>query len=64
MKYIKREISSALYNQLKDIKSYIERAQYFDILIEWYCGYGYYGCDVKEENGKYYVYHTIGESCD
>lgn len=27
-------------------------------------GYGYYGCSLREENGKYYLRISIGSSCD
>lgn len=27
-------------------------------------GYGYYGCRLRERDGKYYTVMTIGSSCD
>lgn len=64
MSIIKNEISKELYDKVKNIEKWPERMQYFDIPIEWKCGYGYYGCDVMEQDGKFYVVHTIGSSCD
>ena len=63
MNYIKEEISKEKYDQCKDMR-YGELKKQFDIPIEWECGYGYYGCCVFEKDGKYYVEHTIGSSCD
>lgn len=30
----------------------------------WRWGYGWYGCELAEEDGKYYIYHKIGDTCD
>lgn len=30
----------------------------------WICGYGYYGNRLAAKDGKYYIVHTIGDSCD
>ena len=27
-------------------------------------GYGLYGCSVREEDGKYMCYYSLGDSCD
>lgn len=31
---------------------------------EWIYGYGYYGWQAINLQGKYYLRHTIGSSCD
>ena len=30
----------------------------------WICGYGYYGSRLATKDGKYYLVHSIGSSCD
>lgn len=30
----------------------------------WRWGYGWYGCYLMEEDGKYYIIHKIGDTCD
>ena len=62
MNYVKREIDKELYDKAKD--GNLPADELFDIPDAWKFGYGYYGYGVKEENGKYYVYHTIGSTCD
>ena len=34
------------------------------IPISWECGYGYYGTDLVKKDDKYFIYHTLGSSCD
>lgn len=65
MQYIKEEISKELYDQAKNVP-YPMNKSFFDIPIEWECGYGYYGCAVSYDmdTKKYYAIHTIGSSCD
>lgn len=65
MRYIKKEISKELFDKANEI-GYPGMKELFDIPIEWWCGYGYYGCAVHHDidAGKYFVIHTIGDSCD
>ena len=65
MQYVKEEITKELYDKAKDVP-YPMIKNFFDIPIEWECGYGYYGCAVTHDidNDKYYAIHTIGSSCD
>lgn len=30
----------------------------------WNYGYGWYGCRPMEQDGKFYLLHNIGDSCD
>ena len=34
------------------------------IPIQWSAGYGYYGTDLTTKDGKYYLVHTLGSTCD
>lgn len=65
MQTVREEITKELYNQAKDA-GYPANKKFFDIPIEWECGYGYYGCTViyDEKDDKYYAIHTIGSTCD
>lgn len=63
MRSIKEEISEELYEKARTHK--YPAQELFDIPAEWWRGYGYYGYFVERTNdGKYYVYHNIGNSCD
>ena len=46
MRYIKKEISKELFDKANEI-GYPGMKELFDIPIEWWCGYGYYGCAVQ-----------------
>lgn len=39
-----------------------DRPKYFSESI--LCGYGLYGCEVVEEDGKYMCHYSVGDSCD
>lgn len=65
MQNIKKKISSEEYRRLSylkqsDLNFEVEKT----IPIHWKCGYGWYGCKLIEEDGKYYIEHRIGDSCD
>lgn len=65
MRNVYREISEELYNDYisrpaSEWKSEIRK----NIPIEWSAGYGYYGTDLMTKDGKYYLVHTIGSTCD
>lgn len=64
MKYIKQQITKDEYEESMNnptvYKSKIEK----NIPIQWSCGYGYYGFQTKEEDGNFFIVHTIGSSCD
>ena len=50
-------LSSMSYGEVdKEIKNNLS-----DSII---CGYGYYGHDLLEENGMYFIGTTTGNSCD
>jgi len=61
----KREITKDLYDRSMENNGHLK--------TEWYSecfttaerlGYGVYGTLVFEEDGKYYVQFSMGESCD
>lgn len=64
MRTYKEEITKNKYDELsklpdEELYGYIQK----DIPDHWRLGYGWYGCRLVEDNGKYYIYHTIGDSC-
>lgn len=44
----------------KEIKEFIISK----IPLYIFCGYGFYGGGLREDNGKYYITIDIGDSCD
>lgn len=65
MKEILREITKAEYDEysLMDkgaFNNLIEKS----IPIHWAMGYGWYGVALRKKDEKYYLVHSIGESCD
>ena len=61
----REEITKEKFEELdkmdnKQFNNYIDSK----IPIEWACGYGHYGAYLKEEDGKYYIIHNLGSSCD
>lgn len=65
MQQIEREISKELYDNYASRSAADWKAEIREKLPEsWVCGYGYYGTDLVAKNGKYYLIHTIGSSCD
>lgn len=65
MQIINNEISKEKYEEYKtmtigDLNKIIKTT--LPDYIVW--GYGYYGCYLKEDKGKYYVCINIGSSCD
>lgn len=65
MRHVEREISRELYENymsrpVAEWKAEVRK----NVPIEWICGYGYYGTDLVARDGKYYLVHTIGSSCD
>ena len=63
MTVVKEEITKEKFDLWKDLKGKALEEK-FEIPIEWYCGYGYYGTQLAERDGKYYACHTIGSTCD
>ena len=59
------EISKEVYDRAVTNKGHITRddeREIFDVSI--LCGYGLYGTEVEEENGKYYCHYWRGSTCD
>lgn len=65
MKEIHQEISEELYNEYRAMR-YPERSAVIKkhVPFEWLYGYGYYGHRLSAYGGKFYVVHTIGDTCD
>ena len=65
MREIRQEISEELYSEYRAMR-YSERSKLIKgkIPIEWVLGYGYYGHRLSAYGDKFYVVHTIGDSCD
>ena len=61
----KREITKEQYERAKLNRNYIADEDMVDIFAasELY-GYGVYGARAYKEDDKYYVYYSIGDSCD
>ena len=55
---IKRQITEAEYNKAK------KETPYSLISDNIKMGYGVYGASVYEEDGKYYLEYSRGDSCD
>ena len=65
MRSCEREISKEIYDRAKANHGYIAREdidKVFDISEQ--LGYGIYGDQVTERDGKYFVCYERGESCD
>lgn len=65
MRYPKDEISKEKYDDymsrpVSEWKAEVRK----NIPEAWICGYGYYGTDLVARDGKYYLVHCIGDSCD
>lgn len=60
-----REITKEVYNHAKTNRGYImadDRSEVFT--ISELIGYGVYGDQVFERDGKYYVSYLLGSTCD
>ncbi len=68
MQYCEREITKEEYDEIMTASNghgHVPinlETKYFNICI--LCGYGLYGTKVREENGKYFLDYSIGETCD
>lgn len=63
MRDCKRKITKEMYDRANN--GYLAREDFLKVFDEserW--GYGVYGDQVAEENGEYYVYFSLGDSCD
>lgn len=65
MQYPEWEISEERYEELSkldhcDLLNTIEK----EISEGWRWGYGWYGCDLIKRDGKCYIRHHIGSTCD
>lgn len=60
-----REISAEQYARAQEHRGYLSEADRNDVFSdsERY-GYGVYGGDVIEREGKYYVRYSLGSTCD
>ena len=65
MREIRQEISKELYSEYHSMR-YPERSEIIKehVPIEWLYGYGYYGHRLSAYGGKFYVVHTVGDTCD
>lgn len=65
MQRVEWEITEEEYKRLEAM-SYGERVEEIESKIgaDWKYGYGYYGHSLIEKEGKYYIVHSIGDSCD
>lgn len=62
---MKREITKEIYERAKENRNYIASEDMEKIFnISELCGYGVYGDQVYEENGKYFVKFRLGSTCD
>lgn len=63
-----REITKEQYDEImaaSNGRGFVPRSletKYFDVSI--LCGYGLYGSSVREQDGKYFLNYSRGESCD
>lgn len=65
MTIITKEITQEQYEKSKSEPLAFRTEIEADLPKEWVCGYGWYGYDTYEsEDGKYYIRHSIGDSCD
>lgn len=65
MQEVKREISEGMYKEYKAMsRSAFLKTIDEQIPIDWRFGYGHYGARLAKIDGKYYVIHTIGDTCD
>lgn len=66
MTHIKRELTKEKYDQLTSMPyKDREKALFPDGIPDaWAMGYGYYGHEFAQKDGKYYVVFRIGDSCD
>lgn len=61
----KREITKEQYERAKPNRNYIAVEDMADIFtVSELYGYGVYGARACKEDDKYYVYYSIGNSCD
>ena len=61
----KRKISKEIYERAMEHNGYIANEDEEKVFLPseiW--GYGVYGAQAKEENGEYYVYFSMGDSCE
>ena len=65
MQTVKSEITEAEYKRYASTP-YGEWRKEVEATIpdHWRYGYGWYGCAPMEKDGKFYLVHTIGSSCD
>ena len=61
----KREISKDIYEKALNNRNYICSEDMNKVFnMAEICGYGIYGAQVYEEDGKYYVSYYRGSTCD
>ncbi len=65
MAYGRIEISQQDYDRLSAMDNQERRAEIKSrIPVRIRLGYGLYGYGTREEEGKYYITYTCGDSCD
>lgn len=65
MKEIRSAISKDTYDRYMSMPAKKWKEEVDEIIPQaWICGYGYYGNRLEAKDGKYYIVHSIGDSCD
>ena len=60
-----KEISKEIYDKAIKNNGYITDEDEWKVFTEsQIMGYGIYGTHVYEEDGKYYVHYSMGDTCD
>ena len=64
MSDVRTEISKEEYLEYKANPSAYNRERRGKIPVNWFRGYGWYGCECYESHGHYYCVDKVGDSCD
>lgn len=65
MRSCEREISKEVYDRARQNRGYITSQDSKDVFsVSELMGYGVYGDQVVERDGKYFVLYERGDSCD
>lgn len=66
MRTIRKEITKDKYEVYSKMDSRFVKAEYEknEVPVHISCGYGFYGVYFREEDGKYFAYMSVGDTCD